>query len=521
MSVLDRADHLAASGDLAGAKAAYQAAARQRISGAHERLCHTTALLNGDVLGCTASALKLLPTSSFLHSLDGQEALERGLIQRAASSYEAAASLQPSDVDALTNSGISLVAAGLPAQASIRLEAALALAPRSASLYTELARLREADLGATGAMDAACDARAHAARLEPNSAQHHLDLGNTFLSAQRPGDATASLRRALKLAPRLPSLQALALFGLGRALLSRGDSCGAWSELGKATALAPTDADHWHQHALATQRCLWSQQDDTTLLPAAPEELVAEARHAWRQAIALEPRRSDSLTMLHLSPTRAVKPLPPQPAPRWTVSATGEAATDVGTPSAITLEGATFDLSARGSSERALEVLQTVGAVRLSHVLPAALALALNDTLEGCCHSTYETTNTTLTNSGRRHVAVPLHLPAVSAALDALAPLLQPLLCGVLQRGKETCGALRIVESGLLTSSPGAPAQPLHTDTPKGGPPQEAPALKVQLSGAEISADSVPTRLYEPRLPASHAMLRVACSIPVGTSGSP
>ena len=46
---------------------------------------------------------------------------------------------------------------------------------------------------------------------------------------------------------------------------------------------------------------------------------------------------------------------------------------------------------------------------------------------------------------------------------------------------------LRLVESGLLVSSPGAPPQPLHTDTDLVHRPSEAGAIKLQLASRRIT----------------------------------
>ena len=174
-SLLPRADALAAAGDVSAARALYARAARQRVPGAHDRLCHATAVMGmgEDALACCKEALAASPSNSFLHALDGQEALALGRFERAAESYERAAAFAPAaGADLLTNLGIALLAASRPSAAVKRLRAAVALAPRTAAAYTELARALEA----AGSTAAACDARARVVMIDPASASHRLDL---------------------------------------------------------------------------------------------------------------------------------------------------------------------------------------------------------------------------------------------------------------------------------------------------------------------------------------------------------
>ena len=108
----------------------------------------------------------------------------------------------------------------------------------------------------------------------------------------------------------------------------------------------------------------------------------------------------------------------------------------------------------------------------------------------------YDTTHSTHARSRRRHVAVSLSAPAVAAVLDELGALLHPLVCAAaLGSGADDCPPLRLVESGLLVSSPGAPAQPLHADTDGGVRPREALAFKVQLAASRVTAAMGPIEL--------------------------
>ena len=142
---LRAADAHAARGDLATARQLYASSAARNVPGAHERLCHATSMLNRheEALACCATALKLLPTSSFLHQLDGQVALAVGKYERSASSYWHASELSPAEADVALNHGLALAAAHRPADASLRLQRAVALSPRCTACYSELGRVLE------------------------------------------------------------------------------------------------------------------------------------------------------------------------------------------------------------------------------------------------------------------------------------------------------------------------------------------------------------------------------------------
>ena len=536
-TLVARADRLAHAGEYARAHELYERATALHQPGAHERLCHTEALLGRTeaALLCTTAALALSPASVFLHMLDGQEALTMGRAQRAATSYERAISLSPApDADLLVNAGIALLASSRSAEAVERLRASTALAPQSAAAYTELARALEASVAAG---DAACSARAHAARLSPTSSAHQLDLGTTLLAAQRVAEAMEAMQSALRLAPASSSFRALAYFGLGRAELTRGDGCRARRQFEHSTSLVPSDAEAWHQRGVAAQRCLW------TMGGAEEREggMMAEAKRAWRAAIAIEPRGTQSLTLLRLTP-----PAPPPTSPatsamrmdteQWSVGAGGTAAVLQPAADADSVTVAVTDVLGEAGSgwiARALGVLERTGALRLSDALPASLAVQLAGAFEqhssasqsdegsygtepsqsGDGSSTYDTSNSTLAKENRRHVAISLRTPALIRALDALAPVVMPLLCRVLcpagnvgsdaegaapadGQGEAplpgcSCSSLRVVESGLLTSWPGAREQPLHTDT-SSHVRHEARALKLQLGVTDITRDMGP-----------------------------
>ena len=117
----------------------------------------------------------------------------------------------------------------------------------------------------------------------------------------------------------------------------------------------------------------------------------------------------------------------------------------------------------------------------------------------GATGAAYETTNSTFAPHRRRHLAVSLQAPSVLAALRAVGQVLHPLVCAALlgtSSGK--CGdvALRLVESGMLVSAPGAVAQPIHSDTNGAHWPLEARALKCQVGAMEVTAPMGPLEIF-------------------------
>ena len=117
----------------------------------------------------------------------------------------------------------------------------------------------------------------------------------------------------------------------------------------------------------------------------------------------------------------------------------------------------------------------------------------------GATGAAYETTNSTFAPHRRRHLAVSLQAPSVLAALRAVGQVLHPLVCAaLLGTSPGECGdvALRLVESGMLVSAPGAVAQPIHSDTNGAHWPMEARALKCQVGAMEVTAPMGPLEIF-------------------------
>ena len=114
----------------------------------------------------------------------------------------------------------------------------------------------------------------------------------------------------------------------------------------------------------------------------------------------------------------------------------------------------------------------------------------------------YDTTASTYERDRRRHLAVPLKALAAARALlelSAIYPLLAATLAPTAAADDDVPAAvagLRLVESGLLLTLPGAAAQRAHADTDgsgrEEGAPLEATALKIQLGAHEVRAEITP-----------------------------
>ena len=560
--LLSEADALAARGDLATALGLYSDAALRNIPGSHERLCHATAMLDRheEALACCTRAIKQLPTSAFLHSLEGQVGLLLGRYELSIAAYRRASELSPADADVNLNHGIALMAARQHGEAVYSLQRSVALSPSCSECYKELGRALES---------------------------HANDLFASARASEAAGTWEAALRHALHSSRRggAPGggggAAAVAYFGLGRSQMALGSSCAARLSYRHSTTLAPTDADSWHQRGVAARRC---EREDGRMSGGSNDDgnrggngvrrggkgrgLDDEARAAFERAVAIDPRRTDSWSLLLLArpsasaPGSAVAAPPPSSHP---VRAAAYALDVSGHATARTLPTARGEVvdeaegeilhrpmvsaadltvalpagseQARGSDAavaatvtawearaasllRSYGVLLVTGVVRHEVSVPLAAHLrTLTKTSRtdsngavsatGSRRAPHDTTNTTLANVRRRHFAVSLRgAPAVEAAMAQLASSLWPILCRALSEGSADgnsginpnaagdglgrvyadgsgCGTLRLIESGLLTSHPGAAAQPLHTDTAHR--PSEARAYKIQLAASRVT----------------------------------
>ena len=598
---LQTADSHAVRGDYDMAIRLYASAVAKNVKGARERHCHALDLADRhtEALACCAAAIQLQSSSAFMYQLDGQVALTAGLAERSASSYGRAMRLSPADGDLALNLGIALIAAGQHREAIYRLRRSLELSPAGAAVgYAELGRAIEAH-------------------------------GNELLAAQRPAEAAVTWESALRLPSRPAGASSVAYFGLGRASLALGDACAARQSFASATSLAPADADSWHQRGVAARRCGTRGGTARRRRGDSTKPGGDEARRAFLRAVAIEPTRSDSLSLLLLrplarkadgaadatldapesaepivsvavdaqsggvaAPTAAheeesahaedrqvaaagggaassaedlMLPAPPEIAAE-SASDYGEDASSSSAASSSSLSSSVTAAAAAAATEawenRAVAMLSTHGALMVPRVLPDDVATALAAHIapsggQGGGETPYDTTNTTLSRTARRHVAVSLRAPEVQAALARLAKVLRPALCRALSRadgsdhahshgreveaeaeaeaeaaeetaaeataaaGVATACSLKLIEGGILTSWPGAAAQPIHTDTAQ--QPDEARAFKIQFAASAIGRAMGPIEVVPgssgapPTTAASDAAKPLPLPLPVGS----
>ena len=293
-------DALAAAGNLEGATTQYAlaVATKPTLAGAYDRLCHTLALTQrtSEALQCCRNALQLRPDQHFLHALEGEVASGANKLKRAAAAYRRACALAPSNFDSRTNAGVTLRLVGKLEEAASELRAATQLAPRAPSAYHELARALELH------DPRAADAWRHVALLSPSSAEAFTEYGVALMASHRATEAAHAHRAALQLRPATMA----AHFGLAQALRVEARPCEALHSFECAAWLAPRDADVPHAAGLAARACGRSSRS----LSKQPDAL-----YHFRAALALAPRRTDSLSLLRDAEVRSGPHSPHSPPP--------------------------------------------------------------------------------------------------------------------------------------------------------------------------------------------------------------
>ena len=211
-----------------------------------------------------------------------------------------ASELSPADADAVLNHGIALMAARQHGEAVYSLQRSVALSPSCSECYMELGRALES---------------------------HANDLFASARASEAAGTWEAALRHALHSSRRggAPGggggAAAGAYFGRGRSQMALGSSCAARLSYRHSTTLAPTDADSWHQRGVAARRC---EREDGRMSGGSNDDgnrggngvrrggkgrgLDDEARAAFERAVAIDPRRTDSWSLLLLARPSASAP---------------------------------------------------------------------------------------------------------------------------------------------------------------------------------------------------------------------
>jgi tetratricopeptide (TPR) repeat protein len=150
------------------------------------------------------------------------------------------------------------------------LEKRLEIDPVNAPLHDDAAVL----YAEIGRLDRAAAHFAETARLTPDSAAAHYNLGNALFQQGRRVEAAAQLREAVALRPGY----ALAHDGLGVALYAEGRTNEAIGEFERASELDPRSADAHDHLAIALRHA----------------GRLADAIAHYRQALAIEPTRASA-----------------------------------------------------------------------------------------------------------------------------------------------------------------------------------------------------------------------------------
>ncbi|PWC39412.1 tetratricopeptide repeat protein [Azospirillum sp. TSO35-2] len=259
----------------------------------------------------------------------GHVALRRGALGPAIALFARAAALAPDLGRVVLDLGRLCAHDGQPDRAATALRAALALAPGSVEGWSALAMAIHAAQGPA----ASVAAFRRLARLLPDVASAHVNLGNVLFDAGRWPPAEASLRLALALEPA----RGYALFQLGRVARRTGRAAAACRLLDRAARLEPADspamAEIGAELALALRDCgrwegvirhgrraaaLIPERYDVHLVLGAAAEAegrTAEALTAYERAVRCHPGFGEAFTRratLHLR--QSWRAPPPRPA---------------------------------------------------------------------------------------------------------------------------------------------------------------------------------------------------------------
>lgn len=172
---------------------------------------------------------------------EGLKAHQTGDLARAGEYYRKALGLQPNNPDALNLMGVLMTQAGQMDVAINLLESAARLAPDFAPIHINLGNAYQA----AGRLDDAIAAFTNAKMADISVTEAHLNLASALIAANRPDEALKSLDLVIKLAPNAPegyNFKGNALASLGRlaeagkayeqAVDKKSDFFEGWANLG-------------------------------------------------------------------------------------------------------------------------------------------------------------------------------------------------------------------------------------------------------------------------------------------------
>ncbi|MBF0605235.1 MAG: glycosyltransferase family protein [Nitrospirae bacterium] len=169
--------------------------------------------------------------------LQGNQYLQRGMLDEAARAYLRALAVQPDHFIVLSNHGIVLQAQGKLNEAVERFSQALAIQPDFVAALSNLGAV----LLRLGRWQEAESRLRQALTLEPDNPEAHSNLGNVFLTQGRTQEAIRHYQRAVELNPELPD----PLANLGIAYQDMGQLAKATDFLERAMRLNPHHHETW------------------------------------------------------------------------------------------------------------------------------------------------------------------------------------------------------------------------------------------------------------------------------------
>jgi predicted O-linked N-acetylglucosamine transferase (SPINDLY family) len=190
---------------------------------------------------------------------------QRGEFAQAATCFQQAIALNPTEAEFHNNLGIALTEQGKPTEAIACYQQALALNPNYAQAYYNLGNTFKEQYQ----FEQAAEAYQQAIKLNPNIATIHLNLGNVLQEQNQFAEAIACYQRALALNP----INAHIYLNLGIAMRRQGKFI---------------DALDWLQRALAFNKNLTEAHYNLGLVLKERGQLE-QAVECYQQVIALKP----------------------------------------------------------------------------------------------------------------------------------------------------------------------------------------------------------------------------------------
>jgi tetratricopeptide (TPR) repeat protein len=138
------------------------------------------------------------PPSAEDHFRKGNEFSQSGDFEKAVEEYTKALELEPENVDAMSNLGVTYYNLGQLDEAIEQYSNALELAPRDADIHSNLAAAyvqKHQQSGAQDQLESALEQYTESIELEPNLAEAHFGQGVVYVLLQRYDEAILAFTR--------------------------------------------------------------------------------------------------------------------------------------------------------------------------------------------------------------------------------------------------------------------------------------------------------------------------------------